>query len=150
MSLLHVGNVVRLRSGAPPMTIIGTTGPPDGNQTSETGVRCHWFYAARQGDGEFPESCLIMADAGVHRHLIGIESPPEDYVMDHVIVGPGFPSDWEVETWIHGGSDGPYWLRAWNKSTGRYATAGANTYNEAADRLREDVSRGGSHQARIE
>jgi uncharacterized protein YodC (DUF2158 family) len=150
MSLLHVRDIVRLRSGGPPMTITETGVPVAGGQADDTGVRCRWFYAGQSGDEVFPERCLIMADAGVHRHLIGIESPPDGFVLDHMTIGPSFPSDWEVETWIRAGSAVGYWLRAWNKSTARYAIAKANTYSEAADNLRDDVSRGGSHEARVE
>jgi uncharacterized protein YodC (DUF2158 family) len=143
MALFGVGDLVKLRSGWHPMTVTEAEVLVDGR----THVRCRWFYGGQQGDDAFPENCLTMEDAGVHRHLIGVESPPEGYVLDNMIIGPNFPRDWEVETWVLRGSDGPYWLRAWNKGTGRSAIATSRTYMEAADNLREHVSEGGSREA---
>jgi uncharacterized protein YodC (DUF2158 family) len=96
MVLFSTGDLVKLRSGGPPMTVTETEVAVDGR----IHVRCRWFYAGQQGDELLPENCLTVADAWVHRHLIGVESPPEGYVLDNMNIGPNFPGDWEVETWV--------------------------------------------------
>jgi uncharacterized protein YodC (DUF2158 family) len=146
MALFSVGDPVKLRSAGPPMTVTEAEVTVDGR----IHVRCRWFYGGHQGDEVLPEYCLTVADAWVHRHLIGVESPPHDYVLDNATIGPDLRDGWEVETWVLRGSDGPYWLRAWNKGTGRFAITISRTYMEAADNLREDVSRGGSRKAELD
>ncbi len=54
-----------------------------------------------------------------HRHLLGIDSPPSDYIPDDMTLGP-LSEGWDGDTWMR--PDGSsYFLRAWNKANARYA-----------------------------
>jgi hypothetical protein len=79
----------------------------------------------------------------VHRHLIGLESPPPDYVADPMTLGPVLPEGWDGDAWEKIGNRGGSFLRAWNKTTGRVAYAEATSYEEARRSLLREVSSGG-------
>src|SRR5206468_7899609 len=69
-----------------------------------------------------------------HRHLVGIDSPPSDYVPDDMTLGPRLPEEWDGDAWMK--PDGTsYFLRAWNKGEARYAIASGTKYEEARTRL---------------
>ncbi len=75
------------------------------------------------------------------RHLIGIESPPDEFIEDYMTRGPKLPPGWDGDAWIHP-SERRCFLRAWNKQTGRTAIGRGVTYEEARKRLLEDVEKG--------
>ena len=74
----------------------------------------------------------------MHRHLIGVESPPPDYVADSMTLGPVLPEGWDGDAWEKPGGGGSF-LRAWNKSTERFAIGRGNTYEEARGELMREV-----------
>ena len=76
-----------------------------------------------------------------HRHLIGIDSPPADYVADDMTVGPVLPEGWDGDAWMNP-SGGGHFLRAWNKQTGRFAIGAGTKYEDARQHLLDDVRRG--------
>jgi len=79
----------------------------------------------------------------VHRHLIGLKSPPPEYVADPMTLGPVLPEGWDGDAWENVGRSGGSFLRAWNKATGRVAYGDANSYEEARRLLLLKVSSGG-------
>jgi hypothetical protein len=79
----------------------------------------------------------------MHRHLIGLESPPPEYVADPMTLGPVLPEGWDGDAWEKVGGRGGSFLRAWNKATGRVAYATATSYEEARRLLLLEVSSGG-------
>jgi hypothetical protein len=76
-----------------------------------------------------------------HRHLLGIDSPPDDYVPDDMTLGPRLPEGWDGDAWTQPGGGG-HFLRAWHKPTGRYAIGTGSKYEEARQRLLEDIKSG--------
>jgi len=81
-----------------------------------------------------------MSFAG-HRHLLGIDSPPADYVPDNMTLGPRLPEGWDGDAWTHPAGDG-YFLRAWHKASGRYALGKGAKYEEARRILLNDIQTG--------
>jgi hypothetical protein len=82
---------------------------------------------------------------GVHRDLIGIESPPLDHKPDNLTLGPALPPGWDGDSWMREAPNASsYWLRAWNKNTGQYAIAQAADYEDARRSLLERIRLGGS------
>jgi len=86
-------------------------------------------------------AALSARDLAMHRHLLGIESPPPDYVPDSMTLGPALPEGWDGDSWEKVGGRG-YFLRAWNKDLGRIALGQADTYEEARRRLMGEISTG--------
>lgn len=85
-----------------------------------------------------------------HRHLIGIESPPDDHQPDNMTYGPVLPAGWSGDAWKReGASENSYWLRAWNKATGQYAVAQADTYEAARQLLQDCIAQGGTGKVTI-
>lgn len=146
MSLFHVGQVVKLRSGWHPMTVTEAEVLVDGR----THVRCRWLYGGQQADEVFPENCLTVEDAGVHRHLIGVESPPEGYVLDNMTIGPNFPRDWEVETWVLRGVRRALLASSLEQGDRTIRNCNIAYLYGGCDILREDVSGGGSRKAELD
>ena len=86
-----------------------------------------------------------------NRHLLAIDSPPDDHEPDNQTLGPVLPTGWGGDAWMRESSDGnSYWLRAWNKSTGRYSIAQGTTYEETRAALVADVEQGGSYGVQIQ
>jgi hypothetical protein len=84
------------------------------------------------------------------RHLIGVDSPPEDHQPDNMTLGPSLPAGWDGDAWKREGTGGnSYWLRAWNKSTGQYAIVQASTYEAARQLLQERIGQGGSGKVAV-
>jgi hypothetical protein len=79
----------------------------------------------------------------MHRHLIGLESPPDDYVPDPMTQGPVLPEGWDGDAWIDPNPRRPgYFLRAWNFRTKRVAYARGTTYVGAREALLAEVAEG--------
>jgi hypothetical protein len=79
----------------------------------------------------------------MHRHLIGLESPPENYVADPLTQGPVLPEGWDGDAWVDPSPRRPgYYLRAWNTRTGRIAYARGTTYESTRRALLADVAEG--------
>jgi hypothetical protein len=79
----------------------------------------------------------------MHRHLIGLKDPPVEYVPDPMTQGPVLPEGWDGDAWVDPNPRRPgYFLRAWNKSTGRVADAQDSTYESARRALLAEVSEG--------
>lgn len=55
-----VGDVVKLRSGGPKMTINGSAN----DSFHQTGWKCAWFKGGVLAEGEFSEEALIIAPNG--------------------------------------------------------------------------------------
>jgi hypothetical protein len=89
------------------------------------------------------KSCRLEGPMAVysHRHLLGIDSPPADCVPDDMTLGPRLPQGWDGDAWMRPGGGG-YFLRAWNKATGRYAIGVGSKYEEARQNLLKDVQHG--------
>jgi hypothetical protein len=77
-----------------------------------------------------------------HRHLVGIDSPPADYIPDDMTLGPRLPEGWDGDGWMKPAGDS-YFLRAWNKGQARYAVATGTKYEEARKRLLDEIAGGG-------
>lgn len=77
-----------------------------------------------------------------HRHLMGIDSPPADFISDDLTLGPRLPEGWDGDAWMRP-QEGGYFLRAWNKAAARYALGRGTTEAEAKAQLLEQIARGG-------
>jgi hypothetical protein len=77
----------------------------------------------------------------MHRHLLGVDSPPSQYVADPMTQGPILPEGWDGDAWIDPARPG-YFLRAWHKQEGRVAYGRGITYEAARRALLEDVVKG--------
>jgi len=83
-----------------------------------------------------------------HRHLIGINSPPNDHEPDNNTLGLDLPRGWDGDAWKREAAGSTsYWLRAWNKGTERFAIAQAEEYEAARKLLLQDIETGGSGKA---
>lgn len=79
----------------------------------------------------------------MHRHLIGLESPPDDYVPDPMTQGPVLPEGWDGDAWVDPNPRRTgYFLRAWNARTNRVAYARGTNYESARRALLAEVSEG--------
>jgi hypothetical protein len=83
----------------------------------------------------------------MHRHLIGLDSPPPEYVADPMTQGPVLPEGWDGDAWVDPTGPGCY-LRAWNKESGRVAYGRGGLYEEARRALLQEVARG-SRRVRV-
>ncbi len=77
-----------------------------------------------------------------HRDLVGIESPPREFVPDRMTLGPRLPEGWDGDSWTSPDESSCY-LRAWNKATATYAIGRGNRYDEARAVLLDEIARGG-------
>ncbi len=77
----------------------------------------------------------------MHRHLVGIESPPCDFVPDPMTLGPALPENWDGDAWISS-DDRNYFLRAWNKDSGRIAYGSGESYDNARRSLLDNITNG--------
>lgn len=77
----------------------------------------------------------------MHRHLVGLDSPPPEYIADPMTLGPVLPEGWDGDAWVEPRGRG-YFLRAWNKGTARVAYGIGTTYEESRKRLLDDVAAG--------
>jgi len=78
-----------------------------------------------------------------HRDLVGIDSPPDNYIPDNMTLGPRLPEGWDGDAWVKPGGDGCF-LRAWSKAFGRYATAQGSKYEETRIQLLATIEAGGN------
>jgi len=79
----------------------------------------------------------------MHRHLIGLHSPPDEYVADPLTQGPVLPEGWDGDAWVDPNLRRPgYFLRAWNARTGRVAYAQESTYESARRALLSEIAEG--------
>jgi hypothetical protein len=83
-----------------------------------------------------------------HRHLLGIDSPPKDFVPNGMTGSPVLPEGWDGDAWEGRHSKGVF-LRAWNKRLGRYAIGAGEKYEDAERTLFEEI-RSGGRAVRIE
>lgn len=74
----------------------------------------------------------------MYRHLLGLESPPSDYVPDPMTQGPVLPEGWDGDAWVSLQPDG-YFLRAWNPEKSLVAYGRGKTYKSASESLMEEV-----------
>ena len=108
--------------------------------TAELHALDHESFTAKAGRWEmksFEESAeanrahlLENRNSLMHRHLLGIESPPSEYVPDPMTLGPVLPEGWDGDAWLDPGGR-KYFLRAWNKTTSRIAYGSGSSYEEA-------------------
>lgn len=77
-----------------------------------------------------------------HRHLVGIDSPPAHFVPDRMTLGPRLPEGWDGDSWTSP-DESRFFLRAWSKSSERYAVANGSTYEEARTGLLQEINAGG-------
>ena len=77
----------------------------------------------------------------MHRHLLGLTSPPADYIFDRLATTLGLPQDWDGDAWVRSSGRG-YFLRAWNVATGRVAYGEGNRFDDARQNLLDDVIAG--------
>jgi transcriptional regulator with XRE-family HTH domain len=75
-----------------------------------------------------------------YRHLPGMASPPSDFVPDPMTRGPLLPADWEGDAWAReGANDSSYYLRAWNRHTGKCVSSRASRYEDARAALVDKI-----------
>ena len=86
--------------------------------------------------------------ATMHRHLLGVDSPPPEYIADPMTLGPVLPEGWDGDAWVEPRGRG-YFLRAWNKGTARVAYGAGRTYEESRKHLLDEVAEG-SRRAEID
>jgi hypothetical protein len=77
-----------------------------------------------------------------HRDLVGIDSPPRDFVPDRMTLGPRLPDGWDGDAWTSV-DETSFFLRAWNKRAARYAIGTGSRYEDARATLMEEIRRGG-------
>ena len=77
----------------------------------------------------------------MHRHLLGLNSPPADSVFDRLATSLGLPQDWHGDAWVHSNGRG-YFLRAWNVTTGGVAYGEGLRFNDARQQLLNDLTEG--------
>jgi hypothetical protein len=77
-----------------------------------------------------------------HRDLIGIESPPREFVPDRMTLGPRLPDGWDGDAWTSP-DEARFFLRAWNKAIARYAIGTGGRYEEARANLLDELNKGG-------
>jgi hypothetical protein len=75
----------------------------------------------------------------MHRHLIGLDSPPRHYVAEPTTLSGILPEDWDGDAWVAPGGSG-YFLRAWNKGEGLIAYGEGPRYEIARERLLQGVT----------
>lgn len=124
---------------------------PSKRAISTTATRCldredvakgRWVLKPATGEtGPLPLDLPGMRSVFMHRHLLGVDSPPAEYVADPMTQGPILPEGWDGDAWVDPAGHGCF-LRAWNKSTGRVAIGDGPTYEEARRALLNDVARG--------
>ena len=77
----------------------------------------------------------------MHRHLLGLTSPPADYIPDRFATTLGLPEDWDGDAWVK--SNGrAYYLRAWQFATGRVAYGQGARFEDARRNLLAEVTDG--------
>ena len=77
----------------------------------------------------------------MHRHLLGLTSPPADSVPDRFAMTLGLPDQWDGDVWVK--SNGrAYFLRAWNVETNRVAYGEGIKYEDARQNLLTDIDQG--------
>jgi hypothetical protein len=77
-----------------------------------------------------------------HRDLVGIDSPPDEFIPDNMTLGPRLPEGWDGDAWTSP-DESSYFLRAWNKQLARYALGRGMRYTDAREALLEDIKSGG-------
>lgn len=82
-----------------------------------------------------------------HRNLVGIESPPHDFVPDRMTLGPRLPEGWDGDAWTSP-DESSYFLRAWNKAAATYAIGKGDRYEDARAVLLDEIAKGG-HRVEI-
>ena len=80
----------------------------------------------------------------MHRHLLGLNSPPNDYVADRFASTMFVPEHWDGDAWIRANGR-EYFLRAWNVMTGRVAYGRGTSFEQARLQLLIDVTEGTRH-----
>ncbi len=76
------------------------------------------------------------------RDLVGIDSPPEDYLPDTLTLGPRLPAGWDGDAWTSP-DETAYFLRAWNKCLACYAIGRGNRFEDARTALMGEIQQGG-------
>lgn len=77
----------------------------------------------------------------MHRHLLGLTSPPADYIPDRYATALGLPEAWDGDVWVKSNGQA-YFLRAWNVSNGRIAYGEGIRFDEARRALLADLADG--------
>ena len=80
----------------------------------------------------------------MHRHLLGLKSPPADYISDRFVMASTLPEDWDGDVWVRA-NGASYFLRAWNARSGRVAYGEGPKFEEARQRLVAEVVAGTRH-----
>ena len=83
----------------------------------------------------------------MHRHLLGLKSPPEDYIPDRFVMASTLPEDWDGDIWVQA-SGARYFLRAWNARSGRVAYGEGLRFEDARQSLLSEVV-AGTRQVKI-
>jgi len=82
-----------------------------------------------------------------HRNLVGIESPPHDFVPDRMTARASPPEGWDGDAWTSP-DESSYFLRAWNKAAATYAIGKGDRYEDARAVLLDEIAKGG-HRVEI-
>ena len=77
----------------------------------------------------------------MHRHLLGLTSPPADHLPDRSAMPLDLPEHWDGDAWVQSNGQG-YFLRAWCVGTGRVAYGVGAKFQEARRALLVEVAEG--------
>lgn len=77
----------------------------------------------------------------MHRHLLGLDSPPADYVLDRLASSLALPEGWDGDAWVKVNGRN-YFLRAWCVESGRVAYGSGQKYEDSHRELLTDISEG--------
>ena len=77
----------------------------------------------------------------MHRHLLGLTSPPADHVPDRFAATLGLPEGWDGDARVKSNGRACF-LRAWHAATGRVAYGGGVRFEDARRDLLNDMADG--------
>ena len=77
----------------------------------------------------------------MHRHLLGLTSPPADHLPDRSAMPLDLPELWDGDVWVKANGQA-YFLRAWCVTSGRVAYGVGAKFQEARRALMAELVEG--------
>ncbi len=130
--LFHRGQLVREFDGEPEMLVDrGSVWEKVSQRTISTSAAMNCDFKPEEvAIGAYSlKGPFVMAS---HRHLVGIESPADDFVPDNMTLGPRLPEGWDGDAWTSA-DETRYFLRAWNKRKASFAIGTGDRFDDAPD-----------------